>query len=390
MQGAVIEEGVHVALVGEEGADAFAAPGRPVVLGEQHVALVAVTRQAGVEVLGPGLGVTHLRAAGGKDVVHHLRGVFRHAQGAQLRQVQVHLCRRLGARGQLELYLETGDGAGLQFLVDQVGGRDQGDSAAARCALAQAGIDLAFFATGQQAAELELRAAAHGVAGVDVLAHHVFHEPGGGEHLDLAGLDVGFVDDPAHATEVVDVGVAVDHRHHRFVRTVLVVQVQRRLGGFGHGQRVDDDQPVVAFDDGHVRQVKAAHLIQAWADFEQSGMGAELGQAPEARVDRLRGLVFGEEVIGLDIPDDLARGVLDLALERRDQTLGDRLVVGAVGEGQLLQHGGVTGRGLRAGCDRFIGGDHRLRQAGSDQASEQPTRAQGETRHGVSVFYRYG
>ncbi|MNS53590.1 hypothetical protein D3C72_863490 [compost metagenome] len=293
------------------------------MLGEQHVALVAVSCQAAVQVLGPGLGVPHLRAARGEDVVHHLRGVFRHAQRTQLRQVQVHLRRRFGARGQLEFHVEAGDGAGFQFLVDQVGGRDQGDGAAARRALAQASIDLAFFATGQQAAELELRAAAHGVAGVDVLAHHVFHEPGGGEHLDLAGLDVGFVDDPAHATEVVDVGVAVDHRHHRFARTVLVVQVQCRLGGFGHGQRVDDDQPVVAFDDGHVGQVEAAHLIQPWADFEQSGMGAELGQAPEARVDRLRGLVLGEEVISLDVPDDLARGVLDLAFEGRDQTFAD-------------------------------------------------------------------
>ncbi|MNI14676.1 hypothetical protein D3C73_679480 [compost metagenome] len=119
-------------------------------------------------------------------------------------------------------------------------------------------------------------------------------------------------------------------------------------------------------------------------------MGTELGQAPQARVDRVRGLVLGEEVIGRQIPDDLAGGILDLALEWRDQAFADRLEIGAITEGQLLQHCGIDGGSLRAGGDRCIGGDHRLRQARGDQAGQQATRVQSETRHGVSVFYRYG
>ncbi|MNH05794.1 hypothetical protein D3C76_1032540 [compost metagenome] len=51
VQGAVVEEGIHVALVGDQRAHLFSAPGRPVVLAEEHFGLVAVTRQAGVQVL---------------------------------------------------------------------------------------------------------------------------------------------------------------------------------------------------------------------------------------------------------------------------------------------------------------------------------------------------
>ncbi|MCY1409939.1 hypothetical protein D9M71_252990 [compost metagenome] len=59
VQRAVVEEGVHVALVGEQGADTLAAPGRPVVRDEHHVGLVAITLQGRVDVLRPGLGVAH-------------------------------------------------------------------------------------------------------------------------------------------------------------------------------------------------------------------------------------------------------------------------------------------------------------------------------------------
>ena len=40
-------------------------------------------------------------------------------------------------------------------------------------------------------------------------------KPVGRDDRDVAGLDVGLVDHAAHAAEVVDVAVGVDHRRHR-------------------------------------------------------------------------------------------------------------------------------------------------------------------------------
>ncbi|MNM61209.1 hypothetical protein D3C81_725050 [compost metagenome] len=177
----------------------------------------------------------------------------------------------------------------------------------------------------------------------------MFHEPAGGEHLDLAGVDVGLVDHAAHAAEVVGMGMAVDHRHHRFARTVLVVQIERGTGGFGGGQRVDDDQPVVAFDDGHVGQVQAAYLVQPGYHFEQPGMVVQLSHAPEAGVDRGGAVLLLEEVIAGQVPDRLAVGIHDLPLERCDQPAADGGEIGIIAERPLLEHGGVVGAGLFAG-----------------------------------------
>ncbi|MNJ13630.1 hypothetical protein D3C77_78390 [compost metagenome] len=310
--------------------------------------------------------------------MHGLRGVFGNAQGLELRQVQVHFRRCFGARGQLEFKLDARHGAGLVRLADQVAGLDQGDAAAGGQRLADPGVDLALGAARQVQTELVLGATAHGVAGVDVLAHHVFHEAAGGEHLDLAGLDVGLVDHPAHAAKMIGMAVAVDHRHHRFARAVLVVQLQRGAGGFGGGQRVDDDQPVVAFDEGHVGQVQATHLVQPRRYFEQASVGVELGQAPEAGVDAVGAVLRGEEFIALKVPHRFAGGIADLAVERRDQAAGDCFVIGAVAEGQLRQHGGIAAAGLFAGTNRCLGGMQGLAQAGgSNQAGQARTRVQG-------------
>ena len=283
--------------------------------------------------------------------------------------------------------MQASDGAGFQRLGNQIGRRDQCDRATAGRTLAEAGIDLTFFTARQQAAELVLRAAAHGVAGHDVLAHHVFHEADRRVDLDLAGLDIGLVDHPAHAAEMIDMGVAVDHRDDRFARAIGVVQIQRRPGGFGHGQRIDDDQPVVTFDDGHVGQVEAAHLIQLGADLEQTGVGIELGQSPQARIDRFRRLVFGEEIIGIDVPDDFAGSVLDLTLEGCDQAFADGFEIGAVAERQGLQDGSVACGGLHARRNRTVSSEQRLAQASGDQAGQQAARAQDETGHGCLRFF---
>ncbi|MCY1520159.1 hypothetical protein D9M68_549300 [compost metagenome] len=143
--------------------------------------------------------------------------------------------------------------------------------------------------------------------------------------------------------------MGVDHRDDWLLRAVLVVQVERGARGFGSEQRVDDDQAGVAFHNRHVGQVEAAHLVDAPGHAVQAVVQVELRLAPQARVDRGRRGIVLQEGVGVEVPDDAAAGVADLAaLEGADKAAAGVLEILPVGEGQALEHLGVglaRGRG---------------------------------------------
>ena len=173
-----------------------------------------------------------------------------------------------------------------------------------------------------------------------------------GDDLHLAGLDLRLVDHPAHTAEVVDVRVGVDHRDHRPLRAMAEVHGQPGPGGFHRQHRVHHDQAMLAFDQGHVGQVQATHLVDAVGDLEQTGNAVELGDAPQARVDGGRRFAV-EEGVALQVPDGLAIGVDHGLVDGLEQPAAGIVEVAAVGKGQALQpllialageFGGVLGR----------------------------------------------
>ncbi|MNJ26137.1 hypothetical protein D3C77_206030 [compost metagenome] len=181
-------------------------------------------------------------------------------------------------------------------------------------------------------------------------------EVGRGDQAYLAVLDVLLVDDPAGAAEVVGVGVAVDHGNDGAFAQVLVHQFQRGLGGFYREQGVEDNPAGPAFDEGHVGQVIATHLVDLVGDLEQAVLHVQLGHAPQARVDRIgRGLVDADEaLVGGHVPDHFAAGIADgQFLGLGDQPALRVLEVLAVVEGQGLEHGGV---GLASDLAGRLGG----------------------------------
>ncbi|MCY1185865.1 hypothetical protein D9M73_266810 [compost metagenome] len=111
---------------------------------------------------------------------------------------------------------------------------------------------------------------------------------------------------------MVNVAVGVDHRHDGLFRAMLIVEIECRLGGFGGNQRVEDGDSLLTLDDGHVRQVVVADLVDAVGDLEQAGNVDQLGLAPEAGVSgvRCRLALFDEGVLGR-VPDHIARLALD-------------------------------------------------------------------------------
>jgi hypothetical protein len=112
----------------------------------------------------------------------------------------------------------------------------------------------------------------------------MLHEALGGEHRHASGVDVVLADDALDTAKVVDVGVGVDHRGYRPLAPMLPVEGERGSGGLLGDQRVDHDDAAVAFDEADVRQIMAAHLVDAGHDFVQPVLGQQLALAPQARV----------------------------------------------------------------------------------------------------------
>ncbi|MNI50257.1 hypothetical protein D3C73_1049080 [compost metagenome] len=181
-----------------------------------------------------------------------------------------HLGWRLAARRVEKLVGQPIDRALLAGFLDDVGRRDQGDRAS-RSRGPQPCAQLARFVRRQQVAVHVTGPAAHGGTGHHVLGNGVLQEAFGGIDLDLACLDILLVDHTTNTAVMVDVTVGVDHCDHGFLRPMLIVKVECGLGSFRRNQRVKDGDAFLALDDGHVRQVVVAHLIDAIGDFEQAG-----------------------------------------------------------------------------------------------------------------------
>ena len=125
VQDLVVHVGVEVALAAEDLLDAFVAPARPVVRGEQHLGLPAEQVERLVDVLRPGQGIADQGAAERVDVVQGGDDVLRHPERLHLRDVGVHLRGRLGVRRVLEDHPHAVDLDLLDVLLDDPRRGDQ-------------------------------------------------------------------------------------------------------------------------------------------------------------------------------------------------------------------------------------------------------------------------
>ncbi len=105
----VVDVLVHVAVLLPVVDDLRVAPYRPVVALELDLGVLAVEIDRLVEEARPLQRIAHLRAAQRQDVVQRVGRVLRHPHRLELREVRVHLGRRLGARRHLEHHLHAVD-----------------------------------------------------------------------------------------------------------------------------------------------------------------------------------------------------------------------------------------------------------------------------------------
>ncbi|MNH02274.1 hypothetical protein D3C81_680110 [compost metagenome] len=238
--------------------------------------------------------------------MHSVGGVFGRVQGLFLLDVIEHLGRRFAARRVEELIGQAVDNMFLAGLLDDVCRRDEGHGTG-RGGSTQAGTQLTGGIRRQQVTVHIAGTTAHGGAGHDVLRHCVLQEAFRCVDFYLASLDVFFIDHTAHTTIVVNVTVGVDHRDHWLFRTVLEIQIKRSFGRFGGNQRVEDGDTFLAFDNGHVRQVVVAHLVDAIGNFEQARDVDQLRLTPQAGVSGVWcDLAFLDECILGGVPDHIA------------------------------------------------------------------------------------
>ncbi|SWL61504.1 Uncharacterised protein [Klebsiella pneumoniae] len=84
---------------------------------------------------------------------------------------------------------------------------------------------------------------------------------------------------------MVSVAVGVDNGHNRFLWAVFEIEIKAGFCCIWRHQRVNDDDARIAFNEGDVRDILAAHLIHAVGDFKQARNAVDLRLTPQAWVN---------------------------------------------------------------------------------------------------------
>ena len=98
---------------------------------------------------------------------------------------------------------------------------------------------------------------------------------------------------------MIGMAVGMQYGHDRPCTQMLIGQIECRARCFTGSQRINDDPARVAANEGHVGDVERANLVEPVHYLKQAVvLGVELGLAPEARIDRIRGVVPQETYSG--------------------------------------------------------------------------------------------
>ena len=180
-----------------------------------------------------------------------------------------------------------------------------------------------------------------------------------GDDFDLAGLDILWRSHTGDTAKMVAMAVGEYHRDNRPVAERLVGQRQPGFCRSGRGKGVDNDPAGLAGDQGHLRQIIAANLVDAGHDLEQAVDAVELALPPERGIDGV-GCVALQKFELARIPCDRAVLVENLVLFNT----GEKTAIGIfeitlVGNRQVGRDSGIGGPG-GFGC-------HALRRSGLDR-----------------------
>ena len=160
----------------------------------------------------------------------------------------------------------------------------------------------------------------------------------------FAGPHIGFVDDTAHATPMIAMGVRIDHSRNRQALTdMLLKQFPRRNDRLPRHQRVEHDPAGLSTHEGDVGEIEAAHLIDAGDHFIESVIVVQFGLTQQRGVNAVEVVLLVQKLKPLHVPGDMARVRHDLEVfHGRDEAALLLVEIPRVGERQagagLLEH----------------------------------------------------
>ena len=190
----------------------------------------------------------------------------------------------------------------------------------------------------QQIAEHETGAAAHRITGNNVFAGHFFDEMLGRDKTDAPARQIVFIGQRANTGKMVGMAVRRQNGFNGALAEMAIDQLHRRIHGFGGGQRVNDNPTGIAFDESHIGEVIAAHLVNALGHFKQAMNGIEARLPPQAGVHRVGARAVEIFEIG-HVPDHAAGRVFNHQRFRLGQLSARRqLEVFRVFKRQAVEH----------------------------------------------------
>lgn len=319
--------------------------------------LVAIAVNHIMNVFRPEITRAHLGTAQGVEVMHDMVDFLCLHEGLVFRQPEDEFRGGLCTGGIEEFHFHTVHhhrGRGFRDLHRWLQNGDR----AGRGAIAEAGTDIAFRAFGQEVAEHIGSAAAHRVAGKEVLADRLFIESLGGDDRDFPLGDFLLADDPLHTAEMVGMAMGEDNCADREILDLFFQQFPACSGGINGQQRVNQDPAGFPADEAHHREIEIADLIDIIRDLEEPADMVELALTPEARIGGLRRIAL-QEIHAFEIIGNLAISAHDrIAIKTGDEAAIGIVKIRAVIKGQLLQQGRIRRFGMLAGLiSRGSGGD---------------------------------
>ena len=119
-------------------------------------------------------------------------------------------------------------------------------------------------------------AAGHRRSSQHIFAGCLFDKANGSDNLHIITCGLLHGHKTKDATEVIDMTVREQDRGDRFVTKMFACKGDRLSRCRLSGQRVDNNPPAIALDDGDVRQVKTPQLVNAISNFVQAPLHVEL------------------------------------------------------------------------------------------------------------------
>lgn len=177
----------------------------------------------------------------------------------------------------------------------------------------------------------------HHITGVEVFRDRLIQETLGSNNLNLFCGERGIIDDAANTAEVVAVGMRNDDGDDGPLAKLLIDEFKRGTCRFLDRQWIDHDPTCIALDEGYVREIEAANLIDARNNLEQAVLHVEQSLTLQGWVDAVELHPLKQEVPVVHVPGHIAFIIHDLT-ERRgsDEAALGFLKVPLVSEGQKL------------------------------------------------------